>query len=337
MQTVLTGGGLYDELDELDRLLGEYEQTKHDPGRAHALEHLIMDEIERTNLSAEIKLGDDNGDGDGDSGGMQFSEIVTRAHEALSKIRNTQIQCGMHIFGQLPEGEGRVDFINSIMRYDERDSKVSIRLVSAGLLGLDLDELISDQGRVTEDGCSYGALLEEIDHLSRDIIRACMDNSEADVPALVQQIMGDRWTSTGQVQGKGKGNGRGKSRDTGLAEVGERIADLNTRLDASKEIEALLHGFEGGYIPAGPSGLITRGRDDVLPTGRNFYSLDPKRVPTRAAWRVGQQLSRAVIDKYMNEEGRIPENVAFYWMASDIMWSDGEGMAQIMNLAGLFT
>jgi len=332
MQTVLTGGGLYDELDELDRLLGEYEQTKYDPGRAHALEHLIMDEIKHTNLSAEIKLGDGSD--------MQFSEIVTRAHEALSKIRNTQIQSGMHIFGQLPEGEDRVDFINSILRYDERDSKVSIRRLSAGLLGLDLDELISDQGWVTEDGRSYGALLEEIDHLSRDIIRVCMDNSEADVsalPALVHEIMEERWKSTGKGKGKGKGKDKDedKDRDTGLAEIGERIADLNTRIDASKEIEALLHGFEGGYIPAGPSGLITRGRDDVLPTGRNFYSLDPKRVPTKAAWRVGQQLSRAVIDKYMDEEGRIPGNVAFYWMASDIMWSDGEGMAQIMNLLGV--
>jgi cobaltochelatase CobN len=347
MQTVLTGGGLYDELDELDRLLGEYEQAKHDPGRAHALEHLILDEIDRTNLSAEIKLGniaiDGCDDGDFKENGMQFSEIVTRAHEALSKIRNTRIQSGMHIFGQLPEGEDRVDFINSILRYDERDNKVSIRRLSAGLLGFDLDELISDQGRVTEDGRSYGALLEEIDHLSSDIIRACLDNSEADVPALVREIMGDRWTSTGQDKnpgqylGKDEGKDKDKNmgKDTGIAEVGERIADLNTLIDASKEIDALLHGFEGGYIPAGPSGLITRGRDDVLPTGRNFYSLDPKRVPTRAAWRVGQQLSGAVIDKFMNEERHIPENVAFYWMASDIMWSDGEGMAQIMNLLGV--
>jgi len=350
MQTVLTGGGLYDELDELDRLLGEYEQTKYDPGRAHALEHLIMDEIERTNLSAEIKLGGRNREGDDDKNSdcngddMQFSEIVTRAHEALSKIRNTQIQSGMHIFGQLPEGEDRVDFINSVLRYDERDSKVSIRRLSAGLMGLDLDELIRDQGRVTEDGHSYGALLEEIDYLSGNIIRACLDNSEADVhslSAVVQEILGDRWTSPAHGQDKDKdpgqdlGNGKNTCKDTGLAEVVERIADLNNRITASKEIESLLHGFEGGYIPAGPSGLITRGRDDVLPTGRNFYSLDPKRVPTRAAWRVGQQLSRAVIDKYLDEEGRIPENIAFYWMASDIMWSDGEGMAQIMNLLGV--
>ena len=78
-----------------------------------------------------------------------------------------------------------------------------------------------------------------------------------------------------------------------------------------------------------------RGRDDVLPTGRNFYSLDPRRVPTKAAWRVGRKLAEVLIARYVQEEGRIPENVAFYWMASDIMWSDGECMAQIMNLLGV--
>jgi len=321
MQTVMTGGGLYDELEQLDQLLGEYEQAKHDAGRAHALEHLIMDEIGKSNLSNEIRLED----------GMPFSEIVTRAHGALSRIRNTQIQSGMHIFGQLPVGEQRVDFINSILRYDERDSKVSLRRVSAGLMGLDLDELITNQGAVSDNGRSHGELLEEIDTVSKDFIRAWLADRDADVPAVAKEILGERLAG----HDAGQGTGRNAGQDTGLAEIRERIADLDARIAASGEIEALLHGFDGGYIPAGPAGLITRGRDDVLPTGRNFYSLDPKRVPTRAAWRVGAQLSRAVIDKHLDEEGRIPENVAFYWMASDIMWADGEGMAQIMNLLGV--
>ncbi len=309
MQTVMTSGGLYDELEELDRLLGEYEQAKHDRGRAHALEHLVMDEINRSNLTSDIRFRDD----------MPFGEVVSRAHEVLSKIRNTQIQSGMHIFGRLPEGEQRVDFINSILRYDDSTSRVSLRRVVAGLIGLDLDELISNQGAVSDDGTSYGELLEEIDIISKDVIRKCLAGSGTDATALAKEILGNRLNGP----------------DTGLAIVMERIADLDVRIEASLEIDALLHGFEGGYIPAGPSGLITRGRDDVLPTGRNFYSLDPNRVPTKAAWKVGQQLSRALIEKYMKEEGRLPENVAFYWMASDIMWADGEGMAQIMNLLGV--
>lgn len=292
MQTVMSGSGLYDELEELDRLLGEYEQAKYDHGRAHALEHLILEEIERSNLGREIGMSCD----------MQFSDVVTKAHEALGRIRNTHIQSGMHIFGELPEGEKRVDFIYSILRYDDGDENaVSLRRIMAGLMGLDLGELIANQGEVSQNG----RILEEIDELSKDFIRKCLTNDSA------EQEMEQ------------------------LALVSERIRDIDISISESKEIDALLHGFDGGYIPAGPSGLITRGRADVLPTGRNFYSLDPQRVPTKAAWRVGEKLAQAVIDKHVDEEGRIPENLAFYWMSSDIMWADGEGMAQIMNLLGV--
>lgn len=117
--------------------------------------------------------------------------------------------------------------------------------------------------------------------------------------------------------------------------IKEKILEINRRIDESTEIEALLSGFNGEYILPGPSGLITRGRDDVLPTGRNFYSLDPQRIPTKAAWKVGRKLATAVIEKHLKEDDRYPENIAFYWMCTDIMWADGEGMAQMMYLLGV--
>ncbi|RLB14382.1 MAG: cobalt chelatase, partial [Deltaproteobacteria bacterium] len=123
--------------------------------------------------------------------------------------------------------------------------------------------------------------------------------------------------------------------DPAWQKIKEEILNLNQRIEDSKEIEALLNGFNGCYIPAGPSGLITRGRDDVLPTGRNFYSLDPYRVPTKSAYEIGKRLAEKLIEKHLNEQGRYPENVAIFWMASDIMWADGEGMAQIMHLIGV--
>lgn len=100
---------------------------------------------------------------------------------------------------------------------------------------------------------------------------------------------------------------------------------------------ALVHALEAkglGVLP-GPSGIITRGREDILPTGRNFYALDPRRLPTRAAWRVGQNLARALIAKHLKEEGRYPENVAMFWMCNDMMWADGEGMGQLLYLLGV--
>lgn len=120
-----------------------------------------------------------------------------------------------------------------------------------------------------------------------------------------------------------------------LDDLRTRVLDLALRIGQSDEIGSLLNGSAGGYIESGPSGLVSRGRDDVLPTGRNFNSLDPQRVPTRAAWKVGQRLAEAVIAKHLDEEGRYPETVAIYWMCTDIMWADGEGMSQIFALLGV--
>ncbi|HEY3360409.1 MAG TPA: cobaltochelatase subunit CobN, partial [Methanosarcina sp.] len=344
MQTVMTSGGLYENLAELDRLLGEYEQVKHDKGREHALKHLILDEIKKSNLDSEIKADNQT----------PFEEIIRKAHETLGKIRNSQIHNGMHIFGQLPEGEKKVEFINSILRYDDQGSvgsKVSIRRLIAELLELDLDELISDQSRISENGKSNGQRLEEIDSLSKDFIRTFINSPEKEPTQIIKEIFEEKSFEKQEIKEKNfkeQGIEEKSFEEQGIkdlsinsalyqdaASICNRILDIESRIDDSLEIEALLHGFDGGYIPAGPSGLIMRGRDDVLPTGRNFYSLDPKKIPTKAAWRVGQQLSEVLIDKHIKDEGRYPENVAFYWMANDVMWADGEGMAQIMSLLGV--
>lgn len=184
MQTVMTQGGLYEELEELNRLLGEYEQVKgRDPGRTHALEHLIMESVKKANIDKEIKVYLPAKDtekpkklmlselSDEDMHSLPFDEIVREAHSALSRTRNTQIQDGMHIFGELPEGERRADFIYSILRYDAGED-VSLRREIAKMMGLDLKELLSDQGKVDpERGRSYGELLEEIDLIGKKLIK----------------------------------------------------------------------------------------------------------------------------------------------------------------------
>lgn len=312
MQTVMIQGGLYEGLEELGRYLGEYEQAKiSEKGRAHALEHLIMDLITKTNLDKEIKLTHD----------MPFEEVTKRVHEALSRTRNTQIQDGMHIFGELPDGDKRIDFINSILRYDAGE-EISLRKVICGLMGLKIHDLLSNQGTINPLYYkSHGELLEEIDLLGKSLIKELLISQDGDLKKRCKEILGEGL--------------RDESHLNKLDLIKDQILELNSRIEASGEIEALLHGFEGGYIPAGPSGLITRGRNDVLPTGRNFYSLDPERVPTKAAYKVGERLANAIIEKHKKEEGRIPENVAIWWMSTDIMWSDGEGMGQIMYLLGV--
>jgi len=227
----------------------------------------------------------------------------------------------MHIFGELPEGDRRVDFINSILAYDAGE-EVSLRKLICRLIGVELGDLLSDRGAYSSFyKKSHGELLEEIDLLGKRFIRQVLAGGDDDPGTKLKNILGGLLKDETHLD------------ETHL--IKDKILDLDTRIDASQELEALLSGFEAEYIPAGPSGLITRGRDDILPTGRNFYSLDPHRVPTKAAWKVGMSLAEAVIEKHKKEEGRTPENVAIFWMCSDIMWADGEGMAQIMYLLGV--
>jgi cobaltochelatase CobN len=104
---------------------------------------------------------------------------------------------------------------------------------------------------------------------------------------------------------------------------------------ATDEIDNLLHGLAGGYVPAGPSGSPTRGMAHILPTGRNFYSVDPRSVPSQSAWRVGQQLAREVLERYQREAGEYPESVAISIWGTSAMRTHGDDVAQILALLGV--
>ncbi|OAG28768.1 cobaltochelatase subunit CobN [Thermodesulfatator autotrophicus] len=262
MQTVMQEAGLYGELEVLSRYLDEYEKSSYgDKARAHTLEHLIEDTLKKAGLYEEVKAALKPGD--------DFSKVVQVTHETLERLKQSQVQDGLHIFGEVPKGERLAKFIRAIVRYDLNENP--------------------SWRKIWEEDKGWSALVE-----------------------------GDLSPNFSEY-----------------ADLWARVEDLKARIMASREREALLHALEGGYVPPGPSGLITRGRDDVLPTGRNFYSLDPRRVPTQAAYRVGTRLAEAVIEKYLKEHGSYPENIALYWMANDIMWADGEGMGQILALLGV--
>ncbi len=297
MQTVMTESGLYGDLKELEDQIAEYNKTKvSDRARAHALEHIIIDLIRDTNLSEEIKLDVllENG--------VSFEKILAKTHEAITKLYNTQIPDGMHIFGENPEGEKKIEFINSILRYDSE-----MRKLVFDLLGMDI-----------EPSEAKSEVLSEIDALGKELLNGFLRGE--DPVTVCKEVLGDRLKRLDEYK---------------IFSVRDKIAEISSSIDASDEIGALLHGFDAGYIEPGPSGLITRGKPEVMPTGRNFYSLDPYKVPTKAAWRIGQRLADGVIEKYVDEHGKRPENIAMYWMCSDIMWADGEQLAQIMHLIGV--
>ncbi len=296
LQTVMVPSGLYGELEELDREIAEWRKVRGvEPGRAHQLQHRIERLLQDTGLVRSLRLPDD----------APFEERVQEAHDALTLIRDSWIRDGMHVFGTLPRGERRADFLFAVLQYDDRPG--SLRGV--------VRDALDAAGRLPEDPEQRGRAAREA---AREVLGRFLARPD---------------------EGLGRALGPGTPADPGLRArveaLEDRIRDVAARLDASDEMGSLLRGLAGGYVRPGASGIVTRGRDDVLPTGRNFYTLDPRRIPSPAAHRIGQKLAEAVIRKHLDEEGRYPDGVGVYWQCNDILWADGEGMAYMMALIGV--
>jgi cobaltochelatase CobN len=311
MQTVLTGSGLYDALEDLEKHLADYNRLKDsEPGKAHSLEHFILDAIKAANLEKELGIKD----------GMSFDRIVEKAHETLTLLRNTRIADGMHILGEYPQGARRADFISSIVRFNFGDG-ISSRRIILDLMGIDIDYAHENPAVIHPRlQKTYGEIMSDADDYSVRLVDMALDGNGRSIFDIAREILGEKLVNSDAM--------------SKLPSLDERIVQISRSIDDSKEIENLLEGFAGRFIPPGPSGLITRGRPDVLPTGRNFYSLDPETIPTRPAWKVGVKLADTLLERHRNETGSYPENMAMMWMASDIMWADGEEMCQLMHLIG---
>ncbi|MQA36471.1 cobaltochelatase subunit CobN, partial [Modestobacter roseus] len=114
-----------------------------------------------------------------------------------------------------------------------------------------------------------------------------------------------------------------------VAEVVPRLART------TDEIDMALHALDGGYVPAGPSGSPLRGLVNVLPTGRNFYSVDPRAVPSRLAWETGQGLAESLVERYVTETGEHPRSVGLSVWGTSAMRTSGDDVAQVLALLGV--
>jgi len=121
-----------------------------------------------------------------------------------------------------------------------------------------------------------------------------------------------------------------------LLAVREFSRDIAAKLArCTDEVENLLKGLDGRYIPPGLSSSLNRGRTDVLPTGRNFYATDVLSLPTRAAWQVGCKMADKLLNRYLQDEGRFPESIGISLWSTDAFKSDGETLCQVLYLMGV--
>ncbi|NEA98800.1 cobaltochelatase subunit CobN [Streptomyces sp. SID13726] len=228
-----------------------------------------------------------------------FDDFLLHVDGWLCEVKDAQIRDGLHVLGNPPAGGDRVNLVLAILR---------ARQIWGGTTSLPgLREALGlDESAAT---------------------RTTADAAEEQARALVQSMEDADWDPAAVPSSHGEQ----------VAAVLEFAArEVVPRLSATTaELDHTVHALAGGFVPAGPSGSPLRGLVNVLPTGRNFYSVDPKAVPSRLAWETGQALADSLVERYRTDNGEWPTSVGLSLWGTSAMRTAGDDVAEALALLGV--
>ena len=321
LMPALTRAETYGPLQELERQMDEfYEALSLDPRRARRLRESILEQVLQHQLHQELGFAPPTDD-------TEREQLLARLDAYLCEIKESQIRDGLHILGRSPEGRQRTDTLVALARFPGGTGAGQGSLIAAlaqdlGLAGF--DPLTPDwaapwhgprpallQALAAEPWRHAGHTRERLELLAAQLV-----NAHAHATASPPDTQA--WPHAAPV----------------LARMRQTLAP---RLDAcgTQEMAHLLDGLAGRFVPAGPSGAPSRGRPDVLPTGRNFYSVDTRAVPTPTAYAMGALAADRVVERHLQDHGNFPESVGLSVWGTSTMRTGGEDIAQAFALLGV--
>lgn len=319
LNPVLQAAGSYGELERLDDLLGELRDAVSlaQTGKVSELRNAIWEQVREAHLDADLEQETEPTD---------FDAFAARLHSYLGQVRDAHIKDGLHILGEAAEGERLVNFLEALTRLPNGQVP-SLRQALAQGWALDLDALLADgaslhefDGR-RETGAELVDLLREVAlELLAGIAGSGFDS--AAVPETIRRVLAPY-----------PANDATTDLATTLAYVCDRLVPNLRRVD--EEITSVRRALEGRYISPGLSGSPSRGMAHILPTGRNFFSLDPRTVPTPAAWEVGRRLADSLIERFVSEQGVYPASVGITVWGSPMIRTRGDDIAEVLWLLGV--
>ncbi|HXA58170.1 MAG TPA: cobaltochelatase subunit CobN [Streptosporangiaceae bacterium] len=320
----------YGDLAKLEQLLDEYATVAAlDPSKLPAVRAQIWTLIQAAQLHHDLHVSDQP-DEDG------FDEFVLHIDGYLCEIKDVQIRDGLHILGQAPIDEQRVNLVLAILRAAQVWGGVAgalpgLRAALAEACDLSERELLAEPGLLVKDVPSaLTSIIEGPARTGADVV----DLLEGVARLLVEGMEAAGWDEARAAPVCVEVLGHEVPSVVGLLEFG--ACEVVPRLDATTdEIDAVLHALDGGYVPAGPSGSPTRGLVNVLPTGRNFYSVDPKAIPSRNAWDVGVALADSLIARHLADTGTYPSSVGLTVWGTSAMRTQGDDIAEVLALIGV--
>ncbi|HNB26882.1 MAG TPA: cobaltochelatase subunit CobN [Alphaproteobacteria bacterium] len=303
----------YGPLRDLELLVDEYyEAAQLDPRRCRTLRDRILDLARGSGMAADcgIEKTDD------------ADTALAKLDNQLCELKELQIRDGLHVFGQSPQGGLRDTLLVALARLPRgRGEGAEASLIRALAADLALDEGF-DPLAVEMAAPWKGARPQALAQVSGDLWRSAGDTVER-LELLALRLVGGEPPSPDWIHTR--------------AVLGFIAAQLAPTIDASgaAEIAGLLRGLDGRFVAPGASGAPTRGRLDVLPTGRNFYSVDTRAIPTPSAWALGWKSAGLVLDRHRQEHGAWPRALVLSAWGTANMRTGGDDIAQALALMGV--
>ncbi len=310
----LTRAETYGPLKDLEALVDEYyEAAGVDPRRLNHLRREI-----RTLVSAE-KLDLDAGitpDMDEDAALQQLDTY-------LCELKESQIRDGLHIFGTSPTGDLERDLAIALVRVPRGDGRGgNASLIRALARDCGIDPEVFDPL-----DCELGAQYDGPQHKFLRSMGPETWRTNGDTVERLEKLaqMAVQWSETPVHFAESKP----------VLETVHANVLPSLRASGPAERDALLSGLDGHFISPGPSGAPTRGRSDVLPTGRNFYSVDSRAIPTPAAWALGWNSAERLIERHLQDHGDWPRTMLLTAWGTSNMRTGGDDIAQGLALMGV--
>ena len=315
---------VYGDLAELETLVDEYYQALGMDSRREAyLREQILLQLKQTHVLDELTHHDDDDD-----------TLLEHLDAYLCDIKEAQIRHGLHILGQLPTTAKLADTIVALLRLPRGTDALS-----QGIL----------HNLATDFKLNNTAGAEPFDPLQNsqtvwnglrppvlDNIDAALWRTEADTRErlelyaleLVTQYLLEGVEMNALFQ-------QHLPRTSKQLAYAKQVLLRALERSVEQETSALIAGLSGKFIPPGPSGAPTRGRLDTLPTGRNFFSVDNRAIPSPAAWVIGERSAQALIERHLQDHGDYPKQLGLSVWGTATMRTGGDDIAQAFALMGV--
>ena len=291
----MTTAGLYDEFEELEALLDEHSHFEQE----HPESVSEIGEVIREKALACHLIDEEQGPT------MELDAVITEVHEKLTDLKHMQMRNGLHILGQGPEGTDLEEFITAIIRTPQGDIASALETLAAEM-GYDWTYLEQHSGELSDEGTRNSVIIDRIWNELRTFVSNVMHNPDYEIVPSLQPLA--------------------------EAILREYIPKLG---ETKNELISISKALQGTYVEPGPGGAPSSGQVDVLPTGRNFYGLDERALPTKIAYQLGIDLADQVIADYILNEQRYPETVGIILWASSNSRSHGQCLGEFLYLLGV--